>query len=173
MSLLDAEKLVDGEYTVQYDGDNPCKGVDMNCTLLLAWLESSVMPFDLWVNGVNNTFWNLFIFQKNGIYAGKYLSYELYGKSTPGRVRLQSAKAKRPMTWEVKTLSGNRVTLEAVRPIALYCMLWMSTNFRKWDHGELVALCFCRPKEQVAVRQSCRTWKTVSPGLWLWVAEGC
>lgn len=88
----------------------------------------------------------IFSLKKNGIYAGKYLSYELYGKSTPGRVRLQSAKAKRPMTWEVKTLYGNRVTLEAVRPVALYCMLWMSTNFRKWDHCESVALCVLQSK---------------------------
>lgn len=49
------------------------------------------------------------------MYAGKFLSYTQFGKAVPGRVRLQSAGAKRPMTWNVRNISGNRLTLEAVR----------------------------------------------------------
>ena len=46
---------------------------------------------------------------------GKYLSYDQYGRKYPGRVKLQSASAKRPMTWELSNHSGNRVSLTAVR----------------------------------------------------------
>lgn len=45
---------------------------------------------------------------------GMYLSYREWSGKIPGNVRMQSASAKNPMTWELKN-NGDLFTLRAVR----------------------------------------------------------
>lgn len=93
------------------------------------------------------------------LHVGKYLSYERYGKTYPGRVRLQSAAAKRPMTWEVKNYAGNRVTLEAVGhwQYPILSILHHKKMIISWNINEIALFYVYSLKEQDVAPPSCRT----------------
>lgn len=138
-------------------------------------LQGYVVWYFLFYNGLRSCAYSV---EENqslyySIYAGRYLSYQEWGKEPSGRVRLQSAEAKRPMTWRVVNLENNTFSLEAVRLYSIsLCHVLNLISYSKRDNA-CKPLSYCRSTGQNAVLRSCPIPEAVVQSLCVCVAKVC